>query len=69
MAILLTNCAFQLIYGRIFTFYLPKWVFLSAIALFEIGAAICGAAPNSIAFISAATLRTWGLKACRLVAL
>ena len=37
--------------GRIYTFYNPKWVLLSSIALFEIGSAICGAAPNSIAFI------------------
>ncbi|EHL03750.1 putative HC-toxin efflux carrier TOXA [Glarea lozoyensis 74030] len=30
-------CAFQLIYGRIYTFYSPKWVLLYAIAVFEIG--------------------------------
>ncbi|KAL1956706.1 hypothetical protein VTO42DRAFT_6856 [Malbranchea cinnamomea] len=48
---LLTSCAFQLTYGRIYTFYSPKWVLLSAITLFETGSAICGAAPNSTAFI------------------
>ncbi|EPE29782.1 MFS general substrate transporter [Glarea lozoyensis ATCC 20868] len=48
---LITMCAFQLIYGRIYTFYSPKWVLLYAIAVFEIGSAICGAAPNSVAFI------------------
>jgi MFS family permease len=48
---LLTSCAFQLIFGRFYTFNSPKWVFLSAIALFEIGSAICGAAPNSVSFI------------------
>ena len=37
--------------GRIYTFYHPKYVFLAIILLFEIGSAICGAAPNSIAFI------------------
>ncbi len=37
--------------GRIYTFYNPKKVFLSAIAIFEIGSAICGAAPNSTVFI------------------
>lgn len=37
--------------GRIYTFYNPKWVFLYAIGLFEVGSAICGAAPNSTAFI------------------
>ncbi|KAB8218552.1 major facilitator superfamily domain-containing protein [Aspergillus novoparasiticus] len=48
---LVTGCAFQLIYGRFYTFYTPKWVFLSAIAVFEVGSAVCGAAPTSTAFI------------------
>ncbi len=48
---MLTGCSFQLLMGRIYTFYNPKKVFLSAIAVFEIGSAICGAAPNSIIFI------------------
>ncbi|KAG4439917.1 hypothetical protein IFR05_004592 [Cadophora sp. M221] len=48
---LITSSAFQLIYGRIYTFYSPKWVLLGAIGLFEIGSVICGAAPNSVAFI------------------
>ncbi|KKA24338.1 Efflux pump antibiotic resistance protein [Rasamsonia emersonii CBS 393.64] len=48
---LLTSCSFQLLYGRFYTFYSPKWVLLSAIALFEIGSAVCGAAPNSTSFI------------------
>lgn len=34
---LLTACAFQLIYGRIYTFYSTKNVLLVAIAIFEIG--------------------------------
>ena len=50
-AYLLTGCAFQLLFGRIYTFYSPKIVYLSCIALFEIGSAICGAAPNSVVFI------------------
>ncbi|KAH7342539.1 major facilitator superfamily domain-containing protein [Rhexocercosporidium sp. MPI-PUGE-AT-0058] len=48
---LITSSAFQLIYGRIYTFYSPKWVLLGAIGLFELGSVICGTAPNSIAFI------------------
>ncbi|CZT01043.1 related to transporter (major facilitator superfamily) [Rhynchosporium agropyri] len=48
---LITSSAFQLIYGRIYTFYSPKWVLLGAIGLFEVGSVICGTAPNSIAFI------------------
>jgi hypothetical protein len=36
-AYLLTSCAFQLIYGRIYTFYSAKNVLLIAICVFEIG--------------------------------
>ncbi|KAF3770926.1 hypothetical protein M406DRAFT_96985 [Cryphonectria parasitica EP155] len=50
-AYMLTNCAFQLSFGKLYTFYSVKTCFLSAIALFEIGSAICGAAPSSTAFI------------------
>ncbi|MCJ1400806.1 hypothetical protein MMC11_004014 [Xylographa trunciseda] len=50
-AFLLTGCAFMLIYGKIYTFYSTKWVFLSCIIIFEVGSAVCGAAPNSTTFI------------------
>jgi MFS family permease len=36
-AYLLTTCAFQLFYARIYSFYSPKWVLLSAIIIFETG--------------------------------
>jgi MFS family permease len=48
---MLTACACQLLYGRIYTFYSPKWVFLSSIVLFELGSLICGLAPSSLVFI------------------
>lgn len=50
-AFLLTSCCFTLFLGRVYTFYSPKYVYLSLILIFEIGSAVCGAAPNSIAFI------------------
>ena len=50
-AYMLTVCGFQLFFGRVYTFYNPQRVFLFAIALFEVGSAICGAAPNSTVFI------------------
>ncbi|KFY44979.1 hypothetical protein V494_01232 [Pseudogymnoascus sp. VKM F-4513 (FW-928)] len=50
-AYLLTTCSFQLLMGRVYKFYPAKPVFLIGIILFEIGSAICGAAPNSNAFI------------------
>ncbi|KFY19553.1 hypothetical protein V491_04368 [Pseudogymnoascus sp. VKM F-3775] len=50
-AYLLTTCSFQLLMGRVYKFYPAKPVFLIGVILFEIGSAICGAAPNSNAFI------------------
>lgn len=50
-AYLLTNCAFLLVFGKIYTILHVKATFLTAVILFEVGSAICGAAPNSIAFI------------------
>ena len=41
----------MLLFGKIYTFYSTKWVFLVAISTFEIGSAICGAAPNSTTLI------------------
>lgn len=48
---MLMACSFQLFIGRLYTFYSAKMVFLACILLFEIGSVICGAAPNSPAFI------------------
>ena len=50
-AYLLTTCSFQLLFGKLYTFYSVRGVFLTAIFLFEVGSAICGAAPSSVAFI------------------
>src|SRR6201999_1026838 len=36
-AYMLTACGFILVFGRIYTFAPTKWVFLTGIALFEIG--------------------------------
>ena len=49
-AYLLTTCAFQL-FGKLYTHFSVKWAFLTALALFELGPLICGAAPNSVALI------------------
>lgn len=48
---LITSCATQLLWGRIYTFYSTKTVYLIAIFLFEIGSLVCGVAPTSTAFI------------------
>ena len=59
-AYLLTACAFILFYGRVYTFYSTKWTFLSGIFLFEIGSAVCGAAPTSIALIIGRAIQGFG---------
>lgn len=51
-AYLLASASSQMLYGRIYKYYDIKRVFLSTIVLFEIGSAICGAAPSSNAFIA-----------------
>ncbi|KAH8812481.1 major facilitator superfamily domain-containing protein [Xylogone sp. PMI_703] len=50
-AYMLTNCSTQLIFGRIYKFYNAKSVLLICIGIFEVGSALCGAAPNSTSFI------------------
>ncbi|KAK3116566.1 MFS sugar transporter [Teratosphaeriaceae sp. CCFEE 6253] len=50
-AYLLTTCAFQLFFGKLYTYLPLKWIYLGAILIFEIGSAVCGAAPTSTALI------------------
>ncbi|EXF82167.1 hypothetical protein CFIO01_09250 [Colletotrichum fioriniae PJ7] len=50
-AYLITSSATQLLWGRVFTFYSTKVVYLVAIFFFELGSLLCGVAPNSVAFI------------------
>lgn len=49
---LFTSSAFQLLFGKMFTIFSIKVVYLIAIAIFEVGSLICAAAPNSGAFIA-----------------
>ncbi|KAF2123214.1 major facilitator superfamily domain-containing protein [Lophiotrema nucula] len=51
-AYLLTMCSFQLLMGKVYKYYPAKPIFLAFCLLFEIGSAICGAAPNSNTFIA-----------------
>jgi MFS family permease len=48
---LLTTASFQLLFGKFYTFFSIKYVYLAAIGIFELGSLICGIAPNSIALI------------------
>lgn len=47
---LATACVFP-ISGRIYQLYSTKWVYVASLVILEAGSALCGAAPNSIAFI------------------
>ncbi|KAK5652689.1 hypothetical protein OQA88_10283 [Cercophora sp. LCS_1] len=48
---MLKHEAFQLPFGKLYKVFNPKWVFLAALLIFEVGSAICGAAPTSAALI------------------
>ncbi|KAH8434005.1 putative MFS multidrug transporter [Aspergillus melleus] len=48
---MLTMCATKMLWGKLYMFYPAKWVFLSGLALFELGSLICGVAPSSVALI------------------
>ena len=50
-AYMLTAAIFFPLSGRIYQLYSTKWVFLLSIVIFEVGSALCGAAPSSTALI------------------
>ena len=42
----MASVAVILLVGALYTSFNMKWIFVASVALFEIGSAICGAAPN-----------------------
>lgn len=50
-AYLMTLCAFQLIFGRLYSTFNVKLVFLASLAIFESGSVLCAVSPTSTAFI------------------
>jgi hypothetical protein len=50
-AFLMATCATQIPYGRVYTLFPAKWVFVSAIFIFMLGSLIAAVAPNSPVFI------------------
>ena len=50
-AYLFTLCAFQLFFGKLYSIFPIKWVFIASVVIFETGSAVCGAAPTSAALI------------------
>ncbi len=47
----LTNAGFMLTFGQILAVAPTKWVYMVAIAIFEIGSLLCGVAPNMTVLI------------------
>ncbi|CAI0654594.1 unnamed protein product [Colletotrichum noveboracense] len=50
-AYLLTTTALQPMYGTVYKLFSVKYIYIAAIAVFEIGSLVCALAPNSTAFI------------------
>ncbi|KAK6223141.1 major facilitator superfamily transporter [Colletotrichum tabaci] len=50
-AYLLTTCTFQLTFGKLYSLFSIKLVYLISIIIFEVGSAVCGAAPRSTVLI------------------
>lgn len=48
---LLTCCALQLLFGKLYSLWPLKWVLISSVIIFEVASVVAGAAPNSVAFI------------------
>ncbi|KAJ5502678.1 Major facilitator superfamily domain general substrate transporter [Penicillium fimorum] len=48
---LLTTCAVSLMFGKLYTFYSIKWIYLTALFIFEIGSLVCAVTPSSVGLI------------------
>lgn len=51
-AYIMTMCATQLPFGKLYSLYPVKAVFLASILVFELGSVLCGAASTSNGFIA-----------------
>ncbi|KAI1137206.1 MFS general substrate transporter [Hypoxylon sp. FL0543] len=57
---LLTACAFQPVFGRVFTLFNVKWSYLLSMFIFEIGSVISGFAPTSASLIIGRAIAGFG---------
>ncbi|KAJ5798486.1 MFS transporter [Penicillium pulvis] len=48
---LFSTCAVQLQFGKIYSLFATKWVYLWSVFVFEAGSLLCAVAPNSVALI------------------
>ncbi|KAI5863003.1 MFS general substrate transporter [Durotheca rogersii] len=57
---LLTACAFQPVFGRVYTLFNTKWSYLLSMLFFELGSLISGFAPSSVALIIGRAIAGFG---------
>ncbi|KAA8652911.1 uncharacterized protein ATNIH1004_001820 [Aspergillus tanneri] len=56
VSFLLGTASTNLLWGRIYSQFNSKWIYVLCVAMFEIGSTVCGAAPNMNALIIGRTL-------------
>lgn len=59
-AFLMTTCAFQVLFGRIYTIFQAKWVFVAAILVFMAGSLVAALASSSTIFIVGRAIQGMG---------
>ncbi|KAL8407367.1 hypothetical protein RB594_006268 [Gaeumannomyces avenae] len=59
-AFLVAWCAFQAMFGRLYSVFPVKWVFSSALLVFELGSLLAGVSPNSHALIAGRAIQGIG---------
>ncbi|KAI9170811.1 MFS-type efflux pump MFS1 [Paramyrothecium foliicola] len=59
-AYLLTSCAFQPLFGRVYLHFNNRWSYLVSLFFFEIGSLICGVAHNSVTLIIGRAIAGFG---------
>ncbi|KAI0178929.1 MFS general substrate transporter [Hypoxylon sp. FL1284] len=57
---LLTACAFQPVFGRVFTLFNTKWSYLFSMLVFEVGSIVSGWAPSSASLIIGRSIAGFG---------
>ena len=56
----LGSCAVTLVFGKLYARFSPKWVYIIALAVFELGSLVCGLAPNSPSLIIGRAIAGFG---------
>lgn len=56
VAFIMTAVATNLLFGQFYSQFQPKWLYIGSVAMFEIGSAVCGAAPNMSSLIAGRAL-------------